>query len=191
MALLTSGWPVLSTNLAVNDCVLPTMSGPAVAGERVSLAPARELWMLVVNELDTGPYLLPLASCQVTAAVSVRLPGVWEAGTSYVAWAEPDWPTLRLAGVPVTVPVAPPGRESVTVMAAASAPPMFWSVSGFTSVLPAVTWVGPDLKIVTMGRCSAVVTRDAIAVRVPLNPVPDADAVALSDEPSRALKRAR
>ncbi len=113
-------------------------------------------------------------------------------GTANVACAEPAWPTARLAGTTgVTLPVAPPGRESVMASAEAVAPPMFWSASGFTSSFPAVSSVGPDLMMVTIGRCRAVVTLGAVAVRVPLNPVPVAVAVALSALPSSAPRRTR
>src|SRR5258708_19213364 len=123
------------------------MSGPAVEGERTRLAPAKLLVTDVMKELETGPYVLPFASCQATDAVSVRLPEGCPAGTANAADADADAPDARVDGTPVTVPVAPLGTLSLITIPEAVAPPPLLSAKGLGSVVPAAMGHGPPFAL--------------------------------------------
>src|SRR5947199_7313777 len=99
-----TGCPLRSVSVAVSDWSVPTTSGPAVSGLRVSVAPTSEDCTTVVKLADSGPYGLPLASVQVTCAVSVSGPSGWLSGTPNVAVAVAPAPVPRLAGTPDRVP---------------------------------------------------------------------------------------
>src|SRR5712692_3891225 len=146
----------------------------------------------VVKELATGPYELPLASCQVSDAVSVRLPAGCPAGTGNAADAEALAPDAIVAGTPVTVPLEPLGTVSVTTRPVAVAPPVSVNERGLVSLVPAAIVEGPDLAIETIGRCSTVVTGEGgAAVMVPVDAVPVADAVAFNGSPSTAANEVK
>src|SRR5260221_1710680 len=98
MAWLAIGCPLRSSRVAVSVWVVPGTFGPALAGARVRVAPKRLLRTWVVNWLETGPYWLPLASCQLTWAVSVSGPAAWPAGTGKVAVALALSPGPSVAG---------------------------------------------------------------------------------------------
>src|SRR5258708_25042522 len=123
------------------------MSGPAVEGERTRLAPAKLLVTDVMKELETGPYVLPFASCQATDAVSVRLPEGCPAGTANAADADADPPDARVDGTPVTVPVAPLGTLSLITIPEAAAPPPFPGAKGLGSEVPARRGGGARLGV--------------------------------------------
>src|SRR5260370_4040014 len=134
-------------------------SGPAVEGERTRLAPAKLLVTDVMKELETGPYVLPFASCQATDAVSVRLPEGCPAGTANAADADADAPAARVDGTPVTVPVAPLGTLSLITIPEAVAPPPLLSAQGLVSVVPAAMVAGPHFATGTFGRYSVIAPR--------------------------------
>src|SRR5258708_12965458 len=149
------------------------MAGHAVEGERTRRAPAKLLVTDVMKELETGPYVLPFASCQATDAVSVRLPEGCAAGTANAADADADAPDARVDGTPVTVPVAPLGTLSLITIPEAVAPPPLLSAKGLVSVVPAAMVDGPDLAMERIGRCSIVVTGAAGGSEsLPLPPAP-------------------
>ena len=104
-----------------------------------------------------------MASFQVTAAVSVRLPSAWLAGTGNAAIGDADAPVASVAGTPDTIPCPPPGTESSIASDEAVAPPAFVSVKGLFSVWPASIEAGPALAMVTMGTFSIVVTEFEVA----------------------------
>ena len=80
--------------------------------------------LLVACEL-IGPYELPLPSVQRRVAVSVRSPGVWVAGTVYLALAVAVARGASEAGTPLVGMTVPAGRVSVRVRLAAGAEPLF------------------------------------------------------------------
>src|SRR5258708_34037733 len=124
------------------------MAGHAVEGERTRRAPAKLLVTDVMKELETGPYVLPFASCQATDAVSVRLPEGCPAGTANAADADADAPDARVDGTPVTVPGAPLGTLSLITIPEAVAPPPLPRPKGLVSGLAPPTAESPPGGVV-------------------------------------------